>query len=48
MKPNRTGEVLWLRAETINEKLEQDAQTQDADSMQATSVLCLTHSKAIS
>ena len=35
MKPNNTGEEMWLRAETAKENLKQDAQRQVADAMQA-------------
>ena len=39
---------LWLRAETTNEKLKQDAKTQYADVKQAMSVLCIMQLKATS
>ena len=39
MKPNNTGKEMWQRAQTANQKLKQNAQTHDADSMQAISVL---------
>ena len=35
MEPNSAYEDVWLRAETANENLNQAAQTQDADNMQA-------------
>ena len=38
MKPNNAGKDMWLRAETVIEKLKQDAQKQDDDGMQAVSL----------
>ena len=49
MKPNNAGKPMWLQAQTINEKLKQDAQTTgDVDSMQAISVLNMTRFESIS
>ena len=42
MKPNNSREDMWLRAETVDEKLIQDAQTQDADGTEALPVLYMT------
>ena len=39
MKTNNAGEDMWLRAQTVILKLKQSRQTQDADEMQALSVL---------
>ena len=39
---------VWLRAQTANQKLKQNAQTQDADGMQALSVIYITQLDAIS
>ena len=33
MKPNDAGKVMWLQAQTANQKLKQNVQTQDADIM---------------
>ena len=41
-------ETEWLRALTLNQKLKQNAQTQDADGRQFFSVLYTTHLEAIS
>ena len=35
MKPNNTGKNKLLQAQTVNQKLNHNAQTQDADRMQA-------------
>ena len=35
MKLNNTGRNMWLRAPTGNQKLKQNAQTQDVDGVQA-------------
>ena len=35
MKPNNSGENMWLRAEAANQNLKQNTQTQNADGMQA-------------
>ena len=48
MKPIYAGEDIWLRAETANEKLKQDAQSQNYNSMQTKSVLYMTQLEAIS
>ena len=48
MKPNNAGKNIWLRAQTLNQKLKQNAQTQDADGMQALSVLNTTKLEGIS
>ena len=48
MKPISASEDMWLRAETVDEKLNQDAQTQDADLMSASAVCYTTQLKAIS
>ena len=48
MKSNNAAEEMWLRAETADEKLQQDIQTQDADGMQAVTVVLMTLFKAIS
>ena len=42
MKPNNAGKGIWLRAQATNQKLKQNAETQDADGMQALSVLNIT------
>ena len=34
MQSNNAGKNMWLRAQTANQKLKQNAQTQDADGMQ--------------
>ena len=34
MKPNNTGEDMWLWAQTVNQNLKQNQQTQDADAAQ--------------
>ena len=34
MKPNNAGKIIWLRAQTLNQKLKQNAVTQDADGRQ--------------
>ena len=39
---------MWLRVQNANQKFKQEAQTQDADDMQAFSVLYMTQSEAIS
>ena len=43
MKPNNADKNIWLRAQTLNHKLKQNAQTHDADGRQAFSVLYTTH-----
>ena len=43
MKPDNASEDMWLSAYTTNEKLNRDAQTQDAAGMQAMSILYITH-----
>ena len=48
MKPYNAGEDMWLRAQTANQKLKQNAQTQDADGMQAMSVLYMTLLETVS
>ena len=48
MKPNNAGKGMWLRAQTANQKSKQNVETQDADGMQALSVLYMTQLKAIS
>ena len=48
MKPNDAGEDMWLWAETANENLKEEAQTQDADGMQDLSVLHMTQVEVIS
>ena len=48
MKPNNTGQDIWLRAETANENLNHDEQTQDTDCIQVISVLYMTQFEAIS
>ena len=48
MKPIMTGEDMWLQAPTANQKLKQNAQTQDADGRQAMSVFYMTQLEAIS
>ena len=39
MKPNNAGNYTWLRAQTANQKLKRNAQTQGVDGMQALSAL---------
>ena len=39
MNPKDAGEFTWLQAQIANQKLKQNAQTQDVDGMQALSVL---------
>ena len=39
---------MWLRAQTANQKLEQNAQTQDADIMQDFSLLYMTQLETLS
>ena len=34
MKPNNAGKNMWLRAQTTNRKLKQNAQVQEVDGMQ--------------
>ena len=50
MRLNNAGEDMWPRAQTANEKLKQDTQshTQDADGVNAMSVLYMSLSEAIS
>ena len=48
MKPNNSGDDMWLRAQTANEKLKEDAQTQDAAGMQDMSVFTMAHTGYIS
>ena len=31
MKPNNAGKNIWMRAQTLNQKLKQNAQTQNVD-----------------
>ena len=33
MKPKNAGKNMWMRAQIANQKLKQNAQTQDADGM---------------
>ena len=47
MRPNNASKAMWLWAETANEKLKQDVQTQDADDMQAIPVLLMTQLEAV-
>ena len=42
MKANNAGKSMWLHDQTANQKLEQNAETQDVDDMQALSVLYMT------
>ena len=42
MKRNNAGKSMWQRSQTANQKFKQNAQTQDADGMQAMSVLYMT------
>ena len=46
MKPNNEGKDMWPRSITANQKLEQIVQTQDADDMQAFSVLFMAQFEA--
>ena len=39
MKPINAGKDMCLRTQTVNQKLEQNAQTQDNDGMEALPVL---------
>ena len=39
MKPNNAGKNIGMRAQTLNQKLKQNTQTQDFDGKQAFSVL---------
>ena len=39
---------MWLRAQSANQKLKQNTQTQDADAMQAMPVLYMTLLEAVS
>ena len=48
VKPNNSGKDMWLLAQTANQKLKQNAQTQDVDGMQAFPVLYIKNSEAIS
>ena len=48
MKPNNADEDMWLRVETANKMLKQDAQTQDAVGVQAMSVFYMAKVKFIS
>ena len=48
MKPNNAGKDIWQRVQTVNQKLKQNAQTQDVDGMQAMSVLYMTQLEAVS
>ena len=48
MKPYNAGEGIWLRAETANEKVEQNAQTQYADGIEPKSVIYVTQLEAMS
>ena len=47
MKPNSAGENIWMRAQDLNQKFEQNAQTQDADGIQALFVLYLPQLEAV-
>ena len=42
MNPNNAGKDMWLWAQTANQKLKENGQTQGANGMQALSVLCMT------
>ena len=42
MKLNNAGKVMRQRAQTSNQKFKENTQTQDADGMQAVSVLYMT------
>ena len=44
MKPKNAGKDMWLRAQTVYQKLKQKVQLQDADSIDAFSVLYMTQS----
>ena len=48
MKPSNSGKDMWLQAQTANQKLKQNAPTQDADGMQALSALYKTQVEDIS
>ena len=48
MKPNNAGKDMWRRAEIANQKLKQNAQTHDADGLQAMSLLYMTLLEAVS
>ena len=48
MKPNNAGKCMWLRAQTENEKFEQEAKTQDTGGMQAVFMLYMTKIDALS
>ena len=48
MKPNNASKYIWLRSQAANQKLNQNAQTQDAEGIQAISVLYMTQLDAIS
>ena len=48
MKPNKADKGMWLRAQTANQQLKQNAESQDVDDMQDLSVLHTTQSEAIS
>ena len=46
MKPNNADKNIWLWAQTANQKLKQNAQTQDADGLQA--FFCVIYDTVIS
>ena len=48
MKPNKARKHMLLRAQTVNQKLKQNAQTQDAEGMQTFSAIFLTQLETIS
>ena len=48
MKPNNAGKNMSLRAQTTNQKLNQNAQTQDIYGMQVFFVLFMTQLQALS
>ena len=47
MKPNNAGKEMWLRVQTVNQKLKQNAQTQDGDGMQTIFVQNMTQLEVI-
>ena len=47
MKANNTGKDMYQRAQTENQKSEQNVQTLGADNMKVMSVLYMTHLDAI-
>ena len=48
MEPNNADEDMWLLAQTLNQKLKQNVQTQDAVAMQVLFMFYMTQLEVIS